>query len=178
MTGDEIIDLWGREEIGTEKALVLLNARLLANKAYISDNDFHRLPEYLPTGPLDDPDSGWNEQVDMINNLDDAESEIRVIEGFLESLKERRGNETESNPPIKWNGTQADLARIFQDLQKNGLITGTGRAFSKHFCKKDGTPMPEDFTESRTTNQDTLSSKTGVQQVQTLIRKMKPESGE
>ena len=75
-----------------------------------------------------------------------------------------------SIPKIIWNGKTADLARIYKDLFKAGLITITGRDFSKHFIDKKGTDIPLDFIENLSTNQACFSPKQHVESLQLKIQ--------
>jgi hypothetical protein len=81
--------------------------------------------------------------------------------------------EKSSVKPILWNDSQADLARIFKDLVTAEIISCTGREFSKHFLDKNGNPMPEDFSERLTTNQDEYSKNQAILGVQKLTRNNK-----
>lgn len=83
-----------------------------------------------------------------------------------------------SIPKIIWNGKTADLARIYKDLLNAGIITISGREFSKHFNNKDGKPLSPDFLENKTTSQNDISPNQTIQALQKQIREMKPESGE
>lgn len=83
-----------------------------------------------------------------------------------------------SIPKIIWYGKTVDLARIYKELFKAGLITITGREFSKHFIDKKSTDIPLDFIENLSTKQDCFSPKQHVESLQLKIREMKPESGE
>lgn len=100
------------------------------------------------------------------------------IEQAINVMKERANNRQKGSAPIVWGGSQADLSRIYKDLFNAGLITVSGRDFSKHFVKRNGDPMPEDFQESKGTKQDTFSRKQEVAAIQKRIRGMEKESGE
>lgn len=123
----------------------------------------------------------WEELFHMKNTL---EFKIHRIIQNLKLLKATGDIQEPEQAPetsiskIIWNGTSADLARIYKDLTRAELIAISGRDFSKHFLRKDGTEMPLDFTESLSTNQEDYSRKQEVKGLQNKIREMKPESGE
>lgn len=125
----------------------------------------------------------WGKAVEASQEVNSKIYETRqmLILGTLTGKnKEQINNFIHTNmiPPIIWQGKQADLARIYKDLFKAGLITVSGRDFSKHFTRSNGEPMPVDFQESKGTGQDAFSPKQEIAAIQRKIRDMKPESGE
>ena len=176
MTTQEIFDAWGRDELDTVKAIILLKTRVIENNTFIQKNSYYRDDMFLPPGAYDDPESGWTEHFLMIERLDNAELDNAQIEGFIKSVTEGLG--TEKEPRIMWKGSTADLARLYNEMFKAGLIEIKGRDFSKHFCLKDGKDLPLDFLENKGTNQKDNSPKQEIMKIQSQIRGMKPESVE
>jgi len=178
---EELIHSWGRDEIDTVKAVVLAKARIAENNEYYSKHceKIIELKDHIWTN-WDDPESGYTEFTLERDYLDFLTQEIVQLNSFLESVQNNKDKQSKYDElvPMTWLGSQADLARIFTDLDKGGLIKITGRDFSKHFIKNDGEPMPVDFREARTTNQDEYSKSPAVLGVQQKIRGMRTESGE
>jgi hypothetical protein len=109
-------------------------------------------------------------------NIQKPITENNQLNIYIEALKKQVASDSlesvESTiSPILWNGNKSDLARIYKDLIKAGIINCTGRDFSKHFLNKEGEPLPEDFSESLTTNQDDLSKNQTILGIQKIIRK-------
>lgn len=136
---------------------------------------------YLRYYQLEDDQEERNRIYQYREKLKDNLSENQIeIEKLIHFMAQLSVDSAEPNTihPIVWNGTQADLARIFNDLKDSGIINTTGRDFSKHFLTKQGEPMPEDFTESKGYKQPEYSKNGTISGLQNTIRGMKPESGE
>lgn len=113
----------------------------------------------------------------LLNKNHKIRQNLKLLRATRDIQEPEQAPET-SIPKIIWKGKTADLARIYKDLLKAGLITTTGRDFSKHFIDKKGTDIPLDFTENLSTNQACFSPNQHVESLQLKIREMKPESGE
>jgi hypothetical protein len=178
MNTQEIFDAWGRDELDTVKAIVLLKARVIDNNTFIQKNSYYRDDMFRPNGSYLDLDSEWYEYNNVLNRLDEAELDNAKIEGFIESVTEKLGTVKNIELRIMWKGSTADLARLYNEMFKAGLIEIKGRDFSKHFCLKDGKDLPLDFLENKGTNQKDNSPKQEIMKIQSQIRGMKPESVE
>lgn len=122
-------------------------------------------------------------ETEIFSKIDKERQKLKLLRVNETMQKAQKTQEPEQAQEINiskiiWNGKIADLARIYKDLLNAGMITISGRAFSKHFNNKNGKPLSPDFLENKTTNQNDISSDQTIQTLQNLIRVMKPESGE
>jgi hypothetical protein len=175
----EVIKAWSLDEIDTHKVKVVLKTIQAENNRFIQEK--HQYLDEAAERDLGNPMDLEAEINDFWRIQEDYEfaiTENEQIKTFIESIQEPEQAPETSLPKIIWKGKTADLARIYKDLVKAGLITITGRDFSKHFIDKKGTDIPQDFTENLSTKQDCFSPKQDVESLQLKIRGMKSESGE
>lgn len=184
----EAIEEWSKGNIDDYKVKIILEMELvaleddLANLEKGSDIQYNMSQE---GGWPDSPDEQravrmseeqyW-EIASYQNELSETRQAVNKIKTFLSGMSNLKTINTDK--PIIWKGKQADLARIYKDLFNAGLITVSGRDFSKHFIRSNGDEMPLDFQESKGTKQDTFSRKQEVAAIQKRIREMEKESGE
>jgi len=175
----EVIKAWSLDEIDTHKVKVVLKTIQAENNRFIQEKQQYldEAAERDLGNPMDleaEINDFWRIQEDY----EFAITENEQIKTFIESIQEPEQAPETSIPKIIWYGKTADLARIYKELFNAGLITITGREFSKHFIDKKSTDIPLDFIENLSTKQACFSPKQDVESLQLKIRGMKPESGE
>lgn len=182
MTFFQAIEEWFKGSIPDQRIKLLLKMELAAFVEELPTLEKKHKDAYEPEIAFpDSPNRKWSEEqywdyCASLNAVTDTKLAIKKIECFLADLENEQPSQ--SIPPIIWNGSQADLARIYKDLKDSGIVNTTARDFSKHFLTKQGEPMPEDFTESKGYKQPEYSKNGTVSGVQNTIRGMKQESGE
>jgi len=161
MTIDLIIEKYGAGEIDKNVALRLLKLEEKRSQGYLKNNNRVWFGEPLAGSP---------ERTEWLKTKTELEN-IQALISELEQEGDAKAPDV-NRPvvPIVWNGSQADLARIYKTLNEGGHIKITAREFSFHFTDKDGNPMPVDFIASLTGKQPEYSNNQAIKTVQ----KMKP----
>jgi hypothetical protein len=159
MKFEEIEKIYLEGKLDTNKLIVIMTAKQVENTTVINGLGVSDLSK-IPPGV----------------NIQKLITENNQLNIYIEALKKQVVSDSfelgeSSISPILWNGNKSELARIYKDLIKAGIINCTGRDFSKHFLDKEGKPLSEDFSESLTTNQDDLSKNQAILGVQKMIRK-------